>query len=156
MDDSIADHRHLLSELGDVWSGDGDFSKLDVIAESFELHDPSAPDNGIHGRDELKAFIREFRTSFPDLEVTSTETLIGEDVVMAEWTETGTYNGEFKGIAPTGREIEDSGMSLFVMADGKIQEERLYYDLHDLYEQLRQTNEGDLVRDTPLYATQFF
>ena len=60
--------------------------------------------------------------AFPDLH-TQIEDLIGEgDKVVARFVMTGTHQGEFMGIAPTGTKIRVTGISIFRIANGKIAE----------------------------------
>ena len=55
---------------------------------------------------------------------------------MSEWLVTGTHDGEFNEIPPTGREIEMKTMGKLNIADGKIQKEWGYYDSQSLMAQL--------------------
>ena len=118
----------------------GDVSNLDVYAESASFYGPDIPD-GIHGRDAYENYAKEVVPAFPDLRLSVDDVLASDEVVMVEWTWTGTHEGEFEGIAPTGREVEIRGMTKAVIADGKIQEERGYYDLQDFLAQLGITDE---------------
>lgn len=131
---SATKHDHLMSEYVDIWNEE-DYSKLpDVVAESVTVHDPGAPEGEVRGRDALEAFLRELRTGFPDFEVTIDDTLASDDIIMSEWTFTGTHNGEFNGIPPTEREINLRGMDKTLITDGKIQEHRIYYNLQEMFE----------------------
>jgi predicted ester cyclase len=62
----------------------------------------------------------DFRQGFPD--VTSTiEDLIAEgDKVVARWRSRATHQGEYMGIAPTGKEVEFTGISVYRIEEGKI------------------------------------
>lgn len=94
-------HEQLVNDMFAFYNGD--FSKQDVFAESVKFVDPLAE---LQGRDELEAFVREMRTAFPDLQLTWTNMLASDEMVMVEWTVTGTHEGEFNGIPPNGNEIE--------------------------------------------------
>lgn len=124
-------HEQLVNDWYALFNGD--FTKLDVIAESAEISDPLAE---IHGREELEGFIREMRTAFPDIRLTLDDMLAREDVVMAEWTATGTHEGEFNGIPPTGNEVEQQGMEKLRIADDEIQEASIYFDTREMLAQL--------------------
>jgi predicted ester cyclase len=53
----------------------------------------------------------------------SFEDVIGEaDRVAVRYTGTGTHEGEYQGIAPTGEEVRLSGMRFCLLDDGKITE----------------------------------
>jgi len=49
--------------------------------------------------------------------------LIAEgDTVVAYWTNTGTHQGEFMGIPPSGRKVTISGIDVHRLRDGKMAE----------------------------------
>lgn len=131
---STSKHDQLMNDYVDLWNGD--FSKLDVVSESVSVYDPGAPDGEVHGRNAFETFLEEVRTGFPDFQVTIEETLASDDLVMGEWTATGTHEGEFNDLPPTEREIDLTGMDKIRVADGKVQEHRLYYDLQEMFAQL--------------------
>ena len=74
------------------------------------------------GLQEFKQFARSLRSAFPDIRVTIHETLAQGDKVLARWTAVMVHRGAFLGIAPTGRTVEVTGMSLQRIANGKIAE----------------------------------
>jgi steroid delta-isomerase-like uncharacterized protein len=113
---------------------------LDVVSASFDYYGPEAPDDGVHGRDAFEAYLRELLAAFPDHHITVDEMLAGDEVVMIEWTSTGTHEGEFN-IPPTGREFEISGMSKGLISDENVAEGRGYYDRQKVLEQLGLTKE---------------
>jgi steroid delta-isomerase-like uncharacterized protein len=133
-DTETAEHEQLVNDYVDLWHGE--FSKRDVVAESVTLRDPGLPEGEIHGRDAVVAFLRDLRTGFPDFHVTIDDHLADEGTIMAEWTATGTHEGEFNGLAPTGREMELTGMDKILVADGRVQEHRIYYDVREMMAQL--------------------
>lgn len=56
-----------------------------------------------------------------------------------EWIVTATHEGEYKGIPPTECTIEIRGMAKSHIANGKVQEDHLYYNFHELIDQLALT-----------------
>lgn len=129
-----AGHERLMTDYTALWNGD--LSNLEVVAESITVYHPSAPEGGIHGREAVEAFIREYHTAFPDFEITVHDWLARDEVIMKEYTMSGTHRGEFKGVSPTGREVESTGMARILVDDGKVQEDRLYFDRMDALQQL--------------------
>jgi predicted ester cyclase len=64
----------------------------------------------------------DFREGFPDV-VSTIEDLIAEgDKVVARWRSRATHRGEYMGIAPTGKEVEFTGISIYRIEAGKIAE----------------------------------
>jgi predicted ester cyclase len=78
-------------------------------------------------------------TAFPDLHL-SLDELIGEgDSVFVRSTMTGTHDGEYKGIPPTGRHIASESAEVF-----RIKDERFvgYWCLSNVAGLMRQLTEG--------------
>jgi steroid delta-isomerase-like uncharacterized protein len=65
------------------------------------------------------------------------EDLVAEgDKVVARWTSTGTHDGSFQGIPPTGKTVTTSGITVFRLEDGKIVEEWSESDMLGMLQQL--------------------
>lgn len=114
----------------------GDDSKRDVVSESLYMYNPGLPDGEAHHRDTVAAYLQESHSAFPDVEFTIENLVASESVVMADLNVTGTHAGEFKGIPPTGREVEFGAMVKYVVADGNVEECYVYYDTQELADQL--------------------
>jgi predicted ester cyclase len=77
-----------------------------------------------------------FRSAFPDLEVT-THVLVAEgDLVAGHFTGRGTHEGLFHGVPPTSRRWRALCTAVFRVADGRIAEAWMNWDLLTLMEQL--------------------
>ena len=64
----------------------------------------------------------DFRRGFPDV-VSTVEDLIAEgDKVVARWRSRATHQGNYMGIAPTGKEVEFTGISFYRIEAGRIAE----------------------------------
>ena len=132
------DAEQLVNDYADLLNGD--FSKLDVLSQSYAYYGPGLPEEGLT-RDAFEEFIRGNREVFPDLQYTVDEILASDEVIMSEWTVTGTHEAEFNGIPRTGRKIEFNTMGKQLITDGKIQEEWGYYDPQVMLAQLDVTDE---------------
>lgn len=99
----------------------GAFDRLgEVFAVDAVDHDP-APGQA-PGAAGFQQFFTEFAAGFPDLQLEA-QTLVADDEQVAlAYTVTGTHQGEFQGIAPTGRTIEIRGLQVGRFEDGKIVE----------------------------------
>lgn len=114
----------------------GDSSKADTISESVDVYNPGLPDGEAHSRDTWDAYNREIKAGFPDFHVEEEELVVSGDIGMAELKITGTHEGEFKGLPPTGREVEIWAMSKYVIEDDQVEEWYTYYDTGELQSQL--------------------
>ena len=126
-----SDAEQLVSDYVDVWNGDD--SKLDVFSESFSFYFPT---DEINGRDAFEKWLHELNTAFADATLRIDEILASDEIILVEFTWTGTHEEEYDDIPPTGADVEFSGMGKFVISDGEIQEARSYYDSQDWLAQL--------------------
>jgi len=74
-------------------------------------------------RDRLKQAIPETRAAFSGLHITIDEFIIEGDRSVARWTAQSTHTGTYMGIPATGKRVEQVGINIARMADGKIVEE---------------------------------
>lgn len=135
MAETTSDVERLMNDYVDVWN-EGNYADIpDLVSESITVHDPGYPEV-VQGRDAFETYLRELREAFPDFHVTIDEMLASDEIVMSEWTVTATHEGEFDDIPPTGNEMELAGMDKIRLANGKVQEHRIYYAPGDMLEQL--------------------
>ena len=92
----------------------------DVVADSGVDHDP-APDQG-QGPQGFKDFFGTMRTAFPDFAVDVEHMVATDDEVALAYTLSGTHQGEFMGVAPTGRTVTARGCQVGRFEDGKLVE----------------------------------
>jgi predicted ester cyclase len=94
------------------------------------------PGRGHVSLNDFKAFAASLRGAFPDWYATTDE-LVAEGTRVAErWTGRGSHQGEFQGIAPTGRRVTVPGAVFYRFASGKITEFRGQFDGVALLQQL--------------------
>lgn len=74
--------------------------------------------------------------AFPDFQVTVEAQIAEGDLVATRWRATGTHQGVFAGIQPTGKEITVTAMHFHRLADGKIIEHWEQFDFAGVVQQL--------------------
>jgi predicted ester cyclase len=88
--------------------------------EEAVFHEHLAPDFAFPGGPNgFKAMIFSFRSAFPDFELEVEDMFGMDDKVVSRFTMRGTHQGEFMGIAPTGKRVEFGGIAIDVMRDLK-------------------------------------
>jgi serine phosphatase RsbU (regulator of sigma subunit) len=120
-------------------------SNLEVVEEIFDRYVSHQPDGSVleRGPEDVKRFVGEFRSAFPDLRLIIEEQLAEGDKVVSRGTIRGTHQGEFRGIAPTGEEMEIPGMAVFRFSEeGKVVES---WDSYDQLSLMRQSIEQELM-----------
>ncbi len=99
----------------------GDLDEFDnVFAPDVVDHDP-APDQG-PGPEGFKQFFSSLRSAFPDLNIEVEKMVADDDHVAIAYTVSGTHDGDFVGVGPTGKKITARGMQIARFEDGKIVE----------------------------------
>src|SRR5918999_6072987 len=117
---------------------------LEIAEEIFDRYIAHQPDGSTleRGPEDVKRFIGEFRSAFPDLRISIDEQIAEGDKVVNRVTFRGTHQREFRGMAPTGREIEVNGITIFRFSpEGKVVES---WDSYDQLRMMRQSIEQEL------------
>jgi steroid delta-isomerase-like uncharacterized protein len=124
--------RRLFAEL---WNT-GNLSVADeIFSPNYAHFDPSTPDFG-RGPDSEKRRLALYRGAFPDIHVTIEEVIAEGETVMTRWSCRGTHKGDLNGIAPTGKHITISGVTVVGVSNGKIAEGYVSWDALGLMQQL--------------------
>lgn len=80
-----------------------------------------------------------FLVAFPDVQIVIDDQVAEGDRVASRWLNLGTHTGEFMGIAPTGKHVSFSGMSIDRIEGGKVVESWMNWDELGLLRQLGAT-----------------
>jgi steroid delta-isomerase-like uncharacterized protein len=91
----------------------------DIVADDFVYHMELEE---IHGAEEYNEYLERLYDAFPDFSVTFEEIIAEGDLVAVRYTGSGTHEGEYKGIQPTGEKVTLSGMRIVRVEDGEIVE----------------------------------
>ena len=113
----------------------GNFDILDEIcAPDYVMHLANNPEPLT--RDGHKQVIRSFYAAFPNIHHQIEDLIAVDDRVVARLTFPGNHEGEWQGIAPTGKLVTFSGVVIARIAGGKIVELWSLLDLLGLLQQL--------------------
>jgi steroid delta-isomerase-like uncharacterized protein len=101
----MADYKALAQRWFTEVMNQGNEDVIDEItAPNFVDHDPlpgTSPD-----RDGLHDFVKQVRSAFPDLDAEIDDILVEGDRLAVRSTIRGTHEGDFMGIAATGKKVE--------------------------------------------------
>ena len=97
--------------------------RLDVIEEitdpNFAFIIPTQPEP-FRGHEGFKGFVMYLRNAFPDIQFTIDREAAEGNKVAARWKISATHKGEFLGAPATGHHVEDYGIDIFTILNGKI------------------------------------
>lgn len=92
----------------------------ELVSQSVVDHDPAPGQTP--GPQGYAEFFRTLRTAFPDMKIVVDHLIADEDNVAFAYTLTGTQQGPFEGVQPTGKHVEVRGMQISRFEDGKMVE----------------------------------
>ncbi|WP_413751953.1 ester cyclase [Streptomyces sp. R-74717] len=134
---SATSNKTMFSRLHDaVNTGDAELiSKTidEVVAPDVLFHAPVPM--GATGAQALKQVWAVLLRAFPDLHVAVEDVIAEGDKVVFRNTVTGTHQGEYRDLPPTGRSVRYSEIFIFRFAGGRIAE---IWGVVDVFSQMRQ------------------
>ncbi|MEJ7785295.1 MAG: ester cyclase [Solirubrobacteraceae bacterium] len=114
--DNIAAQEHL---AGNINAGDID-TAVESFAEAAVDHDPAEGQGP--GREGFRSFFQTLTTAFPDAHIEPEHVVADDEHVSIAYTLTGTHQGDFQGVAATGKKVEVRGVQIGRFENGKIVE----------------------------------
>jgi steroid delta-isomerase-like uncharacterized protein len=107
----------------------------EIIAADHVNHDPTLPDipSGPEGQ---KQVVNLYRGAFTNAHISVEDQLAEGDRVATRWTGSGTHQGEFMGVAPTGNQVTITGITINRVSGGKIAESWTNYDALGMMQQI--------------------
>jgi steroid delta-isomerase-like uncharacterized protein len=134
---SIANKGLVCVAFEGIWNS-GDLDLIDELyAPDVRIHHPYSP-SPLVGHVELKQLVQEIRNAFPDLHIHVRDMLADVDRVIFRWQLFGTQQGQFLDLAPSGRSVTLSGITIDRIEDGLIVEQWTECDLYSLQRQIEQ------------------
>jgi predicted ester cyclase len=129
---SLAENKAIVRRWIDEFWNQGNLDLVDeIVAPGFISHR-----NGVRGREGCRAWLGRSQAIFPDFEFTIEDLIAEGDKVVYRYTCSGTPAGEWLGLAPTGKRVKWTGISIAHIVDGLIAELWGDYDKLGAYQQL--------------------
>jgi steroid delta-isomerase-like uncharacterized protein len=95
--------------------------------------------HGLHRNislDEDQAALKGWHQAFPDIAITPKKLIAEGDLVVVYWVARGTNTGTGNGLPATGKQVEQAGITIWRIVDGKIKEEWSAFDQLSMMKQL--------------------
>ncbi len=144
----------VLRHHDEVWSRGTLSAVYEIYAPEFVGHHPGQPD--WIGPERVKAVVAAVRQAFPDFSESVEDVVAEGDRVVTRFIASGTHQGSFHGVAPTGKRISMAEMAIFRVAGNKIVEKWGLTDRFGLFQQLGLAGTGgprmDLIYEVTMDA----
>lgn len=131
--------RRLVEEIHDEYVDEID----DVLAVDYVQHGP-VPGDEIRDRGGFRRYVMKMHEAFPDFRYDIEEFVAEGNTVVARVTFTGTHEGPYRGVAPTGKRLRTTGTITCHVADGRVSEAWYHVDLLSIMRQLGVVEETTL------------
>ena len=136
---STADINANIAAIQRFWQGFNNHN-LDlwdeVCAPNFINHDSGLPTPDADLATIKQTIAHLMFGAFPDMQAIEQDLIVDGDKVVTRRILRGTHQGEFMGIAPTGKAVTAGGVWLSHLRDGKIKEQWVYFDALGLLQQV--------------------
>jgi len=134
---STQENKRVVLRLFNEAMNNRNLSILDeVFAPRSVHHGFNYPVVGPHGFREL---LEQFFNGFPDMNIEVEKAVAEDDFVATKGTWTGTHDGNFMGIARTGKSVKIGYIDMWRMENGKCAENWVQMDIAGLMQQLGAT-----------------
>jgi serine phosphatase RsbU (regulator of sigma subunit) len=138
---SVEQNKAIFRRYAEEVGNQHNFEIVDQIFERYISHQPDGS-TLVRGPQDVKRFQREFHSAFPDFHINIEEQIAEGDKVVSRYTIRGIHQRAFRDMAPTGKEIEIKGVTIFRFSpEGKVVET---WDSYDQLSLMRQSTEQEL------------
>ena len=132
----MADNKAQMRRFYDEVVNGGKLDMIDELSTPDLVDHEAFPGLEGSGREGVKQFFSMMRGAFPDLQMEVHDMIAEGDKVVARVTMTGTHQGEFMGVPPTGKKISVPTIDIVRFMDGKAAEHWGATDTGSMMEQL--------------------
>ncbi len=104
-----------------------------------QLYAKDFVNHGIHRNaslEEDQAALKGWHQAFPDVSIVPEKLIAEDDLVVVYWVARGTNTGTGNGLPATGKQVEQAGITIWRIVDGKIKEEWSAFDQLSMMKQL--------------------
>lgn len=132
---STEDNKAVINRLYEEVFNKGNLALVDeLIAPNYVSHAPGGQE--FKGTDGFKQFVTQSRAVLPDLKMTLEHIVAEGDKVAHTARMQGTFNGEYMGITPTGKQVIITNTTISRFEGGKEVEAWMNYDQLSMYQQM--------------------
>lgn len=117
-------NRHDIDAMIDIYD-------VDIVNEQMPWG------KSVRGRDAMRGVFLNVFQAFPDIKLEVINVIETRQHIVLEWKFGGTMKGNFAGHLPNDRCFTMRGCEIFRIENGKIREQRGYWDKATMFEQLK-------------------
>ena len=135
---SLSQNKDLARQAIKLWTQGSKENLEEIFATDYVNHQQHPPDSSeaIRGLEAWKQFVSTFHQAFPDFEDRIVTQIAEGDLVATQFVSSGTHRAQIMGVPATGRRASWTGMVIDRIANGKIVESWVNWDMFGMLKQL--------------------
>lgn len=133
METTPEENKEIVRRLTEAWNERDREAMGAIYADELVIH---GDETTVREKEDQLEGEWGFFESFPDISATTEELLAEDDTVLVRWLVTGTHDGEFANVDPTGATVEYEEWVLYGITDGEIAEIRAQTDFLAVLQQI--------------------
>lgn len=133
---SIKNNKSVMEKFVEFINNANEKLAGDLISEDAIFYAPTSPEP-LKGTKGYMLILNMMRSSFPDISWKLEEMVAENESIAARFTMTGTHQGAFFNIPPTGKTFKINVMNFYRFSNNKIIEEYGQPDIFGLLQQLK-------------------
>lgn len=131
-----AENKELVRRCVEDILNEGNLDRLnEYFADDYVEHTTAAPED-IQGLEAVKAHYAGIRDAMPDFTVEIEELIAEGNMVAQRSRQTGTHEGAFMDLEPTGKTVDSPGIVIYQIEDGQIVEAWVQANMMGMMQQL--------------------
>jgi predicted ester cyclase len=113
--DKISENKQVVRRLYDCIQRNDATGFAAIVAENHIDHS-----NGRNGPSGFVAAAANIHGAYSDFKIELQALVASDDLIVAQWHETGIHTGQFFNLKPTNKPFESTGLNMYRVSDGKI------------------------------------
>jgi steroid delta-isomerase-like uncharacterized protein len=131
---SHQDDTAVVRRWASAWNDHDPDAAVSLLAEGYVRHDSNGPD--VVGPAGSRMFLQAIFDAFPNLRLDEAALISEGGLVAVRYLITGTHEGVFNGIPPSGGNVSFEAHDWFMVENGKITEQWVVLDVLGLLQQI--------------------
>jgi len=131
---SNEDAKVVVRRWADAWNDHDPDAAVSLLTQGYVRHDPNGPE--VVGPAGSKMLLQAIFEAFPNLKLDEAALVCDGGLVAVRYVITGTHQGVFNGVPPSGADVSFTAHDWFKVDNGKIAEQWAMIDALGLLQQI--------------------
>jgi predicted ester cyclase len=143
---SLESNKEISRRVLGLWAAGCPDQAEDLVTADYVNHQMPDVEGGTSSKSlaEWKSLFTDFVATFSEASVEILLQVAEGDLVATRWRLSGKHTGEFRGLAPSGKEVSWTGVHTDRFADGRVSESWVDWDKYSMLEGIGAVGSADV------------